>query len=456
MKKLGRTVVLLLITAAFSSTAFAQNRPQPCVVTGTCGTTPNVVSVPFDLLPPGARSLGLGGAFAAVADDATAAEANPAGQTILTRPELSLHGRHADYDVTVYDVNALDAIGGDAVGPGPVTSYEDTNDKVSFASFVYPFERFVLSAYYQNTGQVTATSNIESLNARFLDTYVAASDLDVEQESFGLSGAFRVNDWVSIGASLKWSKLDLNYQSTSALLDFSDVEFLVPGNPAANAQVINEIDALVSRSIGDDTDFTWNAGILINPNGKASFGIVYKDGGSYKVDADLSYVNFFDCNGLAGCTVPSVNEVTLVDSIGAQVELPDILSLGIAARPTDTWLLSLQIDRIDYGKLPPPQALSLIFGFPANTSQVGAEISVHAGVEKAFLFEQPILGMSLLNVRAGLYSDRDHDGYTDIDTGGRHYTFGLGTVFGENFQLDLGAEWSDKVDNVVMSAVYRF
>ena len=87
---------------------------------------------------------------------------NPAGQTILTRPEVSLHGRHADYDITVFDVNALDGIAGNAVGPGPVTGYDDTNTKVSFASFVYPFERFVLSAYYQNTGAVEATSSIEA------------------------------------------------------------------------------------------------------------------------------------------------------------------------------------------------------------------------------------------------------------------------------------------------------
>jgi hypothetical protein len=32
----------------------------------------------------------------------------------------------------------------------------------------------------------------------------------------------------------------------------------------------------------------------------------------------------------------------------------------------------------------------------------------------------------------------------------------LGTVFGENFQVDLAGEWSNKIDNVVLSGVYRF
>ncbi|MDH3816848.1 MAG: hypothetical protein OEV48_20340, partial [Acidobacteriota bacterium] len=38
---------------------------------------------------PGARSLALGGAFAAIADDATAAFANPAGLVQILRPEIS-------------------------------------------------------------------------------------------------------------------------------------------------------------------------------------------------------------------------------------------------------------------------------------------------------------------------------------------------------------------------------
>jgi long-chain fatty acid transport protein len=391
-----------------------------------------------------------------VADDATAAEANPAGQTILTRPEVSLHGRHADYDITVFDPNALDAAVSDAAGPGPVTGYDDTNTKVSFASFVYPFERFVLSAYYQNTGAVRAESNIQSFNSRFIDTYNAITDLDVEQESFGISGAFRVSDLISIGASIKYAKLEIDYLTASSILDFSDIEFLVPGNAASNANTINEQDALLLSAEGDDHDLAWNAGLLINPNGKVSVGFVYKDGGSYDVDNAIAYLNVFNCNGLAGCTVPAVDEVTVLSSNTRSLELPDIFSIGIAARPTDTWLLSLQLDHIDYGDLPPVSQSSLIFDAQANIEDVGGEISVHAGAEKTFLFEQPILGMSLLNVRAGIFTDPDHDGYADIKTGTRHYTFGLGTVFGENFQLDVAAEWSDRVDNVVMSGVYRF
>ena len=44
----------------------------------------------FNFGNPGARSLGMGGAFLGLADDASAAEANPAGLTILRKPEFSI------------------------------------------------------------------------------------------------------------------------------------------------------------------------------------------------------------------------------------------------------------------------------------------------------------------------------------------------------------------------------
>ena len=48
----------------------------------------------FNFGNPGARSLGMGGAFLGLADDASAAEANPAGLTILRKPEISIEARN--------------------------------------------------------------------------------------------------------------------------------------------------------------------------------------------------------------------------------------------------------------------------------------------------------------------------------------------------------------------------
>ena len=57
------------------------------------------VAFEFSFSNPGARSMGLGGAFAALADDATAAFANPAGLVQLLESEVSLEGRWWSYDI---------------------------------------------------------------------------------------------------------------------------------------------------------------------------------------------------------------------------------------------------------------------------------------------------------------------------------------------------------------------
>ena len=455
-----RLIVMgLIIGAPWSSIALAQAPiRQTCAdffldVTNpdTAACRGNLAAIPFDLLAPGARALGLGGAFVAVADDATAAEANPAGQTILTRPEVSVHVRNASYNAGFLDPNQLDGELFGAAGPGPIGAYKDTNTKVSFASFVYPMDRFVLSGYYQNSGALTGTSNITAYNDEYNDTYVASTSVSVNQDAYGLAGAFRLSDMFSIGGSLKYSSLDYYSQSTSAVFGFRDLEVHFPDS-GPYADEIN----LSSRSEASDHDLTWNLGLLINPNGEFSGGLVYKKGGSYKAVNTLSALNLASCGGNSECSQDMSGSVQR----SQQINLPDIVSAGIAMRPSDTWLLSLQVDQIDYGSLPEGSPTGFLFGtFQGNSTPIdslGNKYSVHVGAEKTFLFERPILGMSLLSIRAGGFSDPDHDSYADLHTGTTHYTFGLGTVLAEHLQLDLGAEWSDRVDALVMSAVYHF
>src|SRR3954470_14512763 len=56
------------------------------------------IPLQFDFLNPGARSLAMGSAFVAVADDATTAFTNPAGLTLSIRPEISAEIRFRQLD----------------------------------------------------------------------------------------------------------------------------------------------------------------------------------------------------------------------------------------------------------------------------------------------------------------------------------------------------------------------
>lgn len=113
---------------------------------------------------PGARSVALGGAFVALADDATAAFSNPAGLTELARPELSAELR---FEISRDEPNAVDTA--DLTGLG-------------FVSFVYPAQKWSIAAY----GNTLASVNT------------------IEVQSLGLSAAYRVSDALRLGVGLSY------------------------------------------------------------------------------------------------------------------------------------------------------------------------------------------------------------------------------------------------------------
>src|SRR5262245_202476 len=121
--------------------------------TGTTAAAQSTAQIPlqFDFLNPGARSLGLGSAFLAVADDATAAFTNPAGLTQLIRPEVSAEVRYRRLDTPFLVGGRLSGfvtnIGADNVF-GPVYSTSiDSAIRPYFLSFVYPRRRWTLAGY---------------------------------------------------------------------------------------------------------------------------------------------------------------------------------------------------------------------------------------------------------------------------------------------------------------------
>ena len=64
----------------------------------------------FDFVGPGARALGLGGAFVGLADDVAATHVNPAGLTAITSPEFMAEFgvRDRDLEVTSGESGSLD------------------------------------------------------------------------------------------------------------------------------------------------------------------------------------------------------------------------------------------------------------------------------------------------------------------------------------------------------------
>ena len=105
----------------------------------------------FNFNNPGARALGMGGAFISVADDATAAVTNPAGLVILQRPEIS-----AEAKVTRF-TNTVKTFFPD--GSLHDRNFRDDVTTPSFFSFVFPTEQVAIAAFLRE--QVNFKSNFQ-------------------------------------------------------------------------------------------------------------------------------------------------------------------------------------------------------------------------------------------------------------------------------------------------------
>lgn len=126
------------------------------------------------IVSPGARSLGLGGAFVAVADDATAAWANPSGLMQLARPEISLEGRSWSEDREGVASN---------------------QSNLGFLSFVLPRPKWSIAIYAQTLTSLEFPTQWQANNE-----FDPLSGLVIG--NFGVSAALRLSDSVSLGFGL--------------------------------------------------------------------------------------------------------------------------------------------------------------------------------------------------------------------------------------------------------------
>jgi hypothetical protein len=124
---------------------------------------------------PGARSLGLGGAFVATADDATAAWVNPSGLMQLVRPEISFEGRSWNEDREGVSSNS---------------------SSLGFLSFVLPRETWSIAFYGQTL------SSLDFLDDRQTPAGEPDPISGLVLANAGISTAFRLSDVVSIGFGL--------------------------------------------------------------------------------------------------------------------------------------------------------------------------------------------------------------------------------------------------------------
>jgi long-subunit fatty acid transport protein len=381
--------------------------------------TARTVPIQFQFAPPGARALGMGATFVAIADDATAAESNPAGLTILTKPEISAH-----FSTTRFENEFVNPFLGD---PDSRATFTSKVFSPAYFSFVYPMKNAAISVYYQQATNFKSSSAFQDQGEIFEGSpanFGLTSRAELLLDNIGASLAYKLAPKVSVGASVRASRL--RFQSTGDTFDYADVD----GDTYRQQQQIND----------DDRKVTFNAGILVNPNGKISAGAFYKQGGKFditRVNQEFSSGPNFGDDLASGPTPETL-----------RYEVPDAFSGGIAVRPTDRWVLSGEVTWIKYSVLSPTAAE---ITDDDSLEKIDDGVEVHFGTEYTFLS-----GRTPFSVRAGVFTDPDHDGQKLLDGKQVHGTFGAGFVLGGRLQVDFAANFAKRVKEGLVSLVYRF
>jgi long-chain fatty acid transport protein len=158
----------------------------------------------FNLINPGARSLALGGAFVSLADDATAAQANPAGLGFLLKQEYFIELRAIDHaarsSVRTEELPAgIDTF---------VAAGTDQDDVISptFASVVTTYGRWSMGLSYQellNVKNATLSTFAFTFGGSpgvFLVEGDGSLDLGVRNINVSVGG--KITDRLGIGGTL--------------------------------------------------------------------------------------------------------------------------------------------------------------------------------------------------------------------------------------------------------------
>src|SRR5205085_10805346 len=270
-----RTLLLVALCSLIGLPAFAQNTDIE-----------SLSGLQFNFGNPGARSLGMGGAFLGLADDASAAEANPAGLTILRKPEVSIEGRN------YLEQQLLTTSGTFPDIKRTAFTHYSNRAEVTFASFVFPIKNFAIAAYYHEplrnigAGQVVPIRNefTGKVETNVPDFYlpkgggdpISAADctalrnktgdlfacqqfvvkpfltaVDIQQRTYGIAGAWQIGK-LSLGATARYQtfKEDAFTFRVTSTFDFDSILRQSTGKLKPNGEIEPK----------DETDLTFSGG----------------------------------------------------------------------------------------------------------------------------------------------------------------------------------------------------
>lgn len=432
----------LLATAAFDAAGQCENAFTLADMYGaSTPVLPNDFRVEIrpDQSNPGARALGLGGAFLSSADDATSVIANPAGLGAMVRPAMQIEVRPADQ--VQYD-RLPDGYSADPRNPGEPFIQNDFSSGFPpfFASFVIPVaDKLVVAAFYQKFMSADRTvdrggspsrgpcySTVAPISgaaiAAYPDTYILNDRSEVWRA--GASVGFRATYQLTFGATVYYAKESRDFTVTG-------------GNP------LNPGAGRVEPYGSNDGKPGFILGVQYTPTENLRLGAVFS------------------------------SEVDLIEEerINKALVLPMRIGLGLNVSPSSS--LSLSLEGVFVGSSAFAKEVNYARGFSTWAAFPGAESPAIAGnwdsddsFEARFGLEWSVVQTrtQIFALRAGYYGispsnvrytageattvfnralyDYVRYSYPNVnDPWLHHVTGGLGAVFNKKFQIDVGADY---------------
>lgn len=334
----------------------------------------------------GARALGIGGAFIAIADDATAASWNPGGLIQLEVPEFSFVG--ASFHRT--EDNMFD------YRPGASGEQSVSRTSINYLSFVYPFDfwgpNMIVSLTYQQLYDFTRRWNFsfkeEGDTPLSTETYTFDYNLEGSLSALGISYCAEIDPRFSLGFTLNfWSDPlykneweDKRSQTKSVIYE--------NGNPTETIESLS-IDKYSFGGIKfPDKGINFHVGFLWEViRYKLSMGAVLKT----PFKADLEHYYLFSSKKDSGGA--SMNLVTFDEK--ATLEMPMSYGIGLSYKFSDAFITSLDIYRTEWDDLVlsdsngPP--LSPVTGRSVSESNIKPTYQIRMGTEYFFKeYEVPL------------------------------------------------------------------
>jgi long-chain fatty acid transport protein len=410
----------------------------------------------FDFTSPGARSLAMGGAFVASADDASAAFINPAGLVFFGKLEASGELRYGTRETSFL---AGGRVSGQITGrgldtiPGPVYSHDDDSQTgLAFLSMMVPIgSNFVLTGYRNEVARVD--NSFFSQGAFFRSTFGGITDdrsrelpidgrRQVSITNWGAALGVKINDTFAVGggASLYNFDLEAGFARHGVLTDtFSPPDLSLVSSTATQES--------------DDVALSFNGGVLWRPHPTLHAGASFRRGPSFDfVQHDQVFDSGFDLTRRG------------------QFKVPDVVSAGVKWIPLQSERLRVLMDysHVYYGQLHED-----FIRFQALASSRPDQLHIDDGNEFRAGAEYQLGDKHIVIPRVGLWRDPDHivryvstpeHDTTDLFyeatlPGGEavvHFTFGVGIVWSELFEVHVGSDLSSRSKLVTASFVARF